>query len=62
MKTVAPHDRPREKLERAGAATLGDNELLAIVLGHMTRALLSVLRFRQGEWRRIAVDIGPGGH
>jgi len=33
---------------------------LAIVLGHMTRALLSVLRFRQGEWRRIAVDIGPG--
>jgi len=35
---------------------------LAIVLGHMTRALLSVLRFRQGEWRRIAVDIGPGGH
>ena len=35
---------------------------LAIVLGHMTRALLSVLRFRQGEWRRIAVDIGPAGH
>jgi Na+-driven multidrug efflux pump len=35
---------------------------LAIVLGHMTRALLSVLRFRQGEWRRIAVDIGPASH
>jgi len=34
MKTVAPHDRPREKLERLGAAGLGDNELLAIVLGH----------------------------
>jgi len=34
MKTVAPHDRPREKLERIGAAGLGDNELLAIVLGH----------------------------
>jgi DNA repair protein RadC len=34
MKTVAPHDRPREKLERAGPAALGDNELLAIVLGH----------------------------
>jgi DNA repair protein RadC len=34
MKAVAPHDRPREKLERAGAAALGDNELLAIVLGH----------------------------
>src|SRR5215207_969352 len=34
MKTIAPHDRPREKLERVGAAGLGDNELLAIVLGH----------------------------
>jgi DNA repair protein RadC len=33
MKTVAPHDRPREKLQRLGAAALGDNELLAIVLG-----------------------------
>ena len=31
---------------------------LAIVLGHMTRCLLSILRFRQGHWRRIAVDIG----
>jgi putative MATE family efflux protein len=28
---------------------------LAIVLGHATRATLSVLRFRQGEWRNIAV-------
>ena len=34
MKSVAPHDRPREKLERVGVAGLGDNELLAIVLGH----------------------------
>jgi DNA repair protein RadC len=34
MKAVAPHDRPREKLQRLGAAALGDNELLAIVLGH----------------------------
>lgn len=34
MKTLAPHDRPREKLERVGPAALGDNELLAIVLGH----------------------------
>ncbi len=34
MKTVAPHDRPREKLQRVGASGLGDNELLAIVLGH----------------------------
>ena len=30
---------------------------LAIVLGHLTRAALSVLRFRQGRWRNIAVDI-----
>ena len=34
MKSVAPHDRPREKLERVGVTSLGDNELLAIVLGH----------------------------
>ena len=32
---------------------------LAIVLGHLTRALLSVTRFRQGKWRHIAVDIEP---
>jgi putative MATE family efflux protein len=30
---------------------------LAIVLGHLTRAVLSVLRFRQGKWRHIEVDI-----
>src|SRR5262245_27302801 len=34
MKELAPHDRPREKLARVGAAALGDNELLAAVLGH----------------------------
>jgi len=34
---------------------------LAIVIGHMTRAGLSVIRFRQGKWRDIAVDIGPAG-
>ncbi len=33
MKDVAPHDRPREKLERLGPASLGDNELLALVIG-----------------------------
>ena len=32
---------------------------LAIVLGHLTRAALSVVRFRQGHWRHIAVDIEP---
>ncbi|HEY0971669.1 MAG TPA: MATE family efflux transporter [Gemmatimonadales bacterium] len=30
---------------------------IAILLGHVTRCLLSVLRFRQGRWRHIAVDI-----
>ncbi len=33
MKSVAPHDRPREKLQRLGAAALGDNELVAVVFG-----------------------------
>lgn len=37
MKHVAPHDRPREKLERLGPSGLGDNELLALVLGSGTR-------------------------
>jgi putative MATE family efflux protein len=29
---------------------------LAILLGHATRCLLSVVRFRQGKWRTIRVD------
>jgi putative MATE family efflux protein len=29
----------------------------AIVVGHLTRCVLSVVRFRQGKWRRIVVDI-----
>lgn len=33
---------------------------LAILIGHVTRAALSVLRFNQGKWRAIAVDIGAG--
>jgi putative MATE family efflux protein len=31
---------------------------LAILAGHATRCVLSVLRFNQGKWRSIAVDIG----
>jgi putative MATE family efflux protein len=31
---------------------------IAILVGHATRCALSVLRFRQGKWRGIAVDIG----
>lgn len=30
---------------------------MAIVLGHFTRAVLSILRFRQGKWRHIKVEI-----
>jgi putative MATE family efflux protein len=30
----------------------------AIVLGHITRASLSVARFRQGKWRNIRVPVG----
>jgi DNA repair protein RadC len=38
MTRMAPSDRPREKLIRVGAEALGDNELLALVLGSGTRA------------------------
>lgn len=30
----------------------------AIVAGHVTRCALSYIRFRQGKWQRIVVDIG----
>jgi DNA repair protein RadC len=33
VKGLTPDDRPREKLSRAGAHALGDNELLAILIG-----------------------------
>jgi DNA repair protein RadC len=39
LQQLAVHDRPREKLVRSGPGTLGDNELLAIVLGHGSRGL-----------------------
>ena len=44
MRQLAPHDRPREKLEALGAAALGDNELLALVLtsGSAARDVLTV--------------------
>src|SRR5262249_17693216 len=37
MKNLLPEDRPREKLRRHGVAALGDNELLALVIGHGSR-------------------------
>jgi DNA repair protein RadC len=70
----APDDRPREKLTRVGPAGLGDNELLALVLGHgtsKTGALAladsvleraggarGLLRLSEGELRQVA-GIGP---
>ena len=32
---------------------------VAILVGHVTRCVLSVIRFNQGKWRSIAVDIEP---
>jgi len=37
MKALSPSDRPREKLLRLGAAGLGDNELLALVVANGSR-------------------------
>ena len=38
MASVPVVDRPREKLARVGAEALGDNELVALVLGSGTRS------------------------
>jgi DNA repair protein RadC len=59
MKDVAPNDRPREKLARVGAGALGDNELVALVLGHGTSranalALANALLARAGGVRGLA--------
>jgi DNA repair protein RadC len=37
MKNLAREDRPREKLRRLGALALGDNELVALVIGNGSR-------------------------
>jgi DNA repair protein RadC len=34
MRGIAPHDRPRERMDRIGLSALGDHELVALVLGH----------------------------
>ena len=39
MTGTSTQDRPREKLERHGVAALGDNELLALLIGHGTAAM-----------------------
>jgi DNA repair protein RadC len=45
VKRLAPSDRPREKLARAGVTALGDNELIAVILG-------------QGGAGHTALDLG----
>src|SRR5216684_1882518 len=37
MKDLLPDDRPREKLRQHGVAALGDNELVALVIGNGSR-------------------------
>ena len=44
-------------VQQTGTLAAGD-VWRAILLGHITRCLLSVARFRQGRWRQIAIDIG----
>jgi DNA repair protein RadC len=74
MKEVAPHDRPREKLARLGSQGLGDNELLALVVGSGCRSadaltlanrilsavggLSGLTRLAAGELCRVA-GVGP---
>jgi len=59
LQDLAPHDRPREKLARVGPSSLGDNELLAIVIGHGSArvgamALANILLIRTGGLRGLA--------
>ena len=60
--TPQDDDRPREKLERLGPAGLGNNELLALVLGfgayHVMQGELSVRRGRRRSSRRSNWDAG----
>ncbi len=56
MKAIAPHDRPREKLDRLGAAGLGDNELLAIIVGHGSRQVSAL------DVANLVLDAAAGIH
>lgn len=41
----------------SASTTLAPHHIwLAIVLGHLTRATLSIWRFRRGEWRKIRIE------
>ena len=67
MKALAPDDRPREKLDRCGACHLGDNELVAVVLGHgfhrttaleLANRVLEAVRGVHGLTRAPRDDLG----
>lgn len=74
MRSLALHDRPREKLDRYGSRVLGDNELLAVILGHGYRCasaldianrvldasdgLHGLSRLSEGQLRRVR-GVGP---
>lgn len=67
MKGLAPQDRPREKLADHGKASLGDNELLAMLLGHggrgasaldLANRLLAELGGLRGLARVSPADLG----
>ena len=74
MKDLTPEDRPREKLLRNGPAALGDNELVALLLGsgsrgtdalHVANELLRARGGVHGLMRSTAADLaqtsGIGG-
>ena len=74
MDALAPHDRPREKLDLLGSSVLGDNELLAVILGHGYRranaldianrvlgtagGLHGLTRLSKGQLKRVP-GVGP---
>ena len=67
MKELSPSDRPREKLLQHGAQALGDNELVALIMGSGCRRrgalvvaneLLSVLGGLHGLVRATVADLG----
>ncbi len=67
MKGLAPQDRPREKLAERGVSALGDNELLAVLLGHgaggasaleLANRLLAELGGLRGLARVSPADLG----
>ena len=66
MNWFAPHDRSREKLEHLGPSVLGDNELLAMLVGHgfrsasaidLSNQILASVRGLHGLTRQSLADL-----